>query len=145
MGLTAGADKRHKVEVAESQTDLSSVQSVGPDQERQTNTCSMLIGERLCKLEELFEKFVCRKNSAVSLSTEIPSSPTLVESSDKESTFGPPKVRSDSHSNSSIGEGIVSSLALLFRRELIRAAWRSNMDFSAFNTHTGEQTGLRSA
>jgi hypothetical protein len=112
--LTAGVDKRPKVEEAPSQTDVCSVQSVGPDEEAQTGTCSINIGERLCKLEQLFEKFVCRKNSVVDLSREIPSSPTLVGSSDKESNFGPLKVTSDSRSNSSIGEGIVSQITHLW-------------------------------
>lgn len=70
------------------------------------NPCQVHIGERLGKLEQLFERFVCRK-SAVD-SSETPRSPTLVDSSDTQSRLSLPMVSSDAQSVSSIGEGIVS-------------------------------------
>jgi hypothetical protein len=88
--------------------DVSSVSSSGPDRAEQNNTCSLHIGERLCKLEQLFDKFVCRKSSMANLSGDSLHSPTLVGSSDKESSFGLPKIPSDAQSISSIGDGIVS-------------------------------------
>jgi hypothetical protein len=83
------------------------VKSFGPDRVDQNNTCAVHIGERLCKLEQLFERFVCRKTSIVGLPTEVPGSPTLVGSSDKESNNGIPKIPGDAQSVSTIGDGIV--------------------------------------
>lgn len=84
------------------------MKSFTPGRVDQSNTCSLHIGERLCKLEQLFERFVCRKNSTAGLSSDVARSPTLVGSSDKESTFGVPKLPSDAQSTSSLGDGIVS-------------------------------------
>jgi hypothetical protein len=81
----------------------------GPDRTGQENPCSLHIGERLGKLEQLFEKYVCRKNSAVDAS-ETPKSPTLVDSSDTQSKLSLPIFSSDAQSISSIGEGIVGLL-----------------------------------
>jgi hypothetical protein len=80
------------------------VSSSGPDRPEQSNTCSLHIGERLCKLEQLFDKFVCRKNSMANMSGDMLHSPTLVGSSE----LSLPKSPSDVQSISSIGEGIVS-------------------------------------
>jgi hypothetical protein len=74
----------------------------------------MHIGERLCKLEQLFERFVCRKNSTAGLSSEVPRSPTLIGSSDKESNIGLPNLPSDAQSISSIGDGIVGLIAVSY-------------------------------
>jgi hypothetical protein len=83
------------------------VGSPAPDRSEQGNTCSLHIGERLCKLEQLFEKFVCRKVSMANLSGDVLRSPTLVGSSDEKSSFSLPKSPSDAQSISSIGDGIV--------------------------------------
>ncbi len=64
----------------------------------------MHMGERLGKLEQLFERFVCRKSSAVESSSEATRSPTLADSSDTQSKF---TFSSDAQSVSSLGEGIV--------------------------------------
>jgi hypothetical protein len=79
----------------------------GTERIAQENPCQLHIGERLGKLEQLFERFVCRKNSAVE-SLESPRSPTLVDSSDTQSKLSLPMFSSDAQSVSSIGDGIVS-------------------------------------
>lgn len=83
----------------------------GSDRMGQENPCSLHIGERLGKLEQLFERFVCRKNSAVEPS-EMPRSPTLEDSSETQSKSSLPMFSSDAQSVSSIGDGIVSTLFL---------------------------------
>jgi len=100
--------KKPKVEPANS-VDASSITSFGPEKADQNDTCSRHIGERLCKLEQLFEKFVCRKSSLANLAAEVPNSPTLVESSDKESPPGLPKLPFDAQSISSLGDGILGA------------------------------------
>ncbi|KAF2626235.1 hypothetical protein BU25DRAFT_395715 [Macroventuria anomochaeta] len=80
----------------------------GPDRVVQENPCQLHIGERLGKLEQLFERFVCRKNSAVHPS-ETPRSPTLVDSSDTQSKLSLPMLSSDAQSVSSIGDGILGA------------------------------------
>ncbi|KAL5114177.1 hypothetical protein ACEQ8H_007925 [Pleosporales sp. CAS-2024a] len=92
----------------------SSVTSLGvekADQSSSSNTCSLHIGERLCKLEQLFDRFVCRKNSLANLAAEAPPpSPTLADSSDKESFPGLATSPSDLlQSTSSIGDGILGA------------------------------------
>jgi len=82
----------------------------GTERITQEDPCQLHIGERLGKLEQLFERFVCRKNSAVE-SSESPRSPTLVESSDTQSKLSLPMLSSDAQSVSSIGDGIVSLLS----------------------------------
>lgn len=88
--------------------ETSSIGSPGPDRADQSNTCSLHIGERLSKLEQLFEKFVCRKSAVAMTSADGLQSPTLVGLSDQESSPGLPKSPSDIQSVSSIGDGIVS-------------------------------------
>ena len=79
----------------------------GPGGVGQEDACRLHIGERLGKLEQLFERFVCRRNSAVALS-ENPQSPTLVNSSDTQSRLSLPAYSNDMQSVSPIGDGIVS-------------------------------------
>ncbi|KAF2468537.1 uncharacterized protein BDR25DRAFT_265269 [Lindgomyces ingoldianus] len=74
--------------------------------------CPLHLGERLGKLEQLFEKFVCRKFSSSAASSEAPRSPTLVEDmTERQSKFvyGLPEISSDTQSISSIGENILAS------------------------------------
>ncbi|KAH7384471.1 hypothetical protein BKA66DRAFT_79257 [Pyrenochaeta sp. MPI-SDFR-AT-0127] len=102
--------KRRKVPGNSSQTNVSSnVNSFGPDQIGPGNACPIHINERLSKLEQLFDKFVCRKNSTIGNSSETLRSPTLVGSSDGEPKFGLPEFSSDAQSISSIGEGILGA------------------------------------
>ncbi|KAH7093290.1 hypothetical protein FB567DRAFT_171589 [Paraphoma chrysanthemicola] len=101
--------KKPRLQETSSVAEVSSVKSFGPDRLDQSSPCSLHIGERLCKLEQLFERFVCRKSSMAGLSTDTPRSPTLVGSSDKESTFGLPKIASDAQSISEIGDGILGA------------------------------------
>lgn len=58
------------------------------------------------KIEQLIERFVCRKNPTIE-PTESSRSPTLVDSSDTQSKLSLPVISSDAQSISSIGEGIV--------------------------------------
>lgn len=88
-------------------------QMAGPRPENvdEENTCALHIGERLSKLEQLFDKFVCRKPSSAGESLDLSRSPTLVDSNEKISKFvGLPEFSSDTQSISSIGDGIVSCL-----------------------------------
>ena len=78
----------------------------GADWVSQENSCQIHIGERLGKIEQLFERFVCRKNPTVE-PPESSRSPTLVDSSDTQSKMSLPALSSDAQSISSIGEGIV--------------------------------------
>ncbi|KAF3050356.1 hypothetical protein E8E11_008114 [Didymella keratinophila] len=80
----------------------------GTERIAQENPSQLHIGERLGKLEQLFERFVCRKNSAVEPS-ESPRSPTLVDSSDTQSKLSLPMFSSDAQSVSSIGDGILGA------------------------------------
>lgn len=79
----------------------------GPDRVASGDPCPLHIGERVGKLEQFFERFVCRKSSAVDLAG-VPHSPTLVDSSDAQSKLSLPTFSSDAQSISSIGDGIVS-------------------------------------
>ncbi|KAF1931410.1 uncharacterized protein M421DRAFT_57013 [Didymella exigua CBS 183.55] len=94
-----------------SQTDINMYSSMSTptatERVAQENPCQLHIGERLGKLEQLFERFVCRKNSTVEPS-ETRRSPALVESSETQSKLSLPTFSSDAQSVSSIGDGIVS-------------------------------------
>lgn len=103
--------KKRKIHGSSSQTDVSIYSSmstpIGTDRMVQQSTCQMHMGERLGKLELLFEKFVCRRNSTVAAS-EAPRSPTLVDFSDSQSKSSAAMFSRDVQSISSLGEGIVS-------------------------------------
>ncbi|KAF2853294.1 hypothetical protein T440DRAFT_322795 [Plenodomus tracheiphilus IPT5] len=109
--------KKRKIQASGDQPDASSVASssgVGPgraDQDSNSGACARHISERLCKLEELFEKFVCRKNPVASTALGAPRSPPLTasEQSEKDIRFGMPAFSSDTQSLSSIGEGILGA------------------------------------
>ncbi|UPX15575.1 uncharacterized protein EKO05_0006019 [Ascochyta rabiei] len=99
--------KKIKTQGNSSQTDVSvysSMSNSGPDRLCQENQ----VGERLGKLEQLFERFVCRKSSVVD-PFEVPRSPTLVDSFDTQSKLSLPMFSSDAQSVSSIGEGILGA------------------------------------
>jgi hypothetical protein len=78
--------------------------------EFEDNACPIHIGERLGKLEQLFEKFVCRKFSSASASSDKQRSSTPSASSDEKmfKFLDLPEISSDAQSISTIGEGIVS-------------------------------------
>jgi hypothetical protein len=77
--------------------------------EEGNTTCQLHIGERLGKLEQLFEKFVCRKLSNIDAHSEDTQSQTSTLINEKHSKFvGLPQIRSDAQSISSIGDSIVS-------------------------------------
>jgi hypothetical protein len=133
--------KRPKIQETSSPPTTSSVDGFGPERVDHSNTCSLHIGERLCKLEQLFERFVCRKTSLASPSPDVPRSPTLVGSSDRESNSGLVKLPSDTQSLSSLGEGIVSHSRCVASTVLTNIAWCTNVDISAFYPHTSQQAG----
>jgi len=85
--------------------------SLGPDRAEEQSTCSMHIAERLCKLEQVFERFVCRKGSVIGTSTAVPRSPTLTSlwSSAKDSKIDVKEVSSDTPSTSYLGDGILGA------------------------------------
>ena len=112
--------KKPKIHGNESQTTLSSyaiMDNGGPDRIDEGNPCSKHIQDRLCKLEQLFERFVCRKNATTGAATTAPHSPTLTASgsSEKETKRDVPGHRSDAYSTSSLGDGIVSRTLPLCR------------------------------
>ncbi|KAH6633074.1 hypothetical protein C7974DRAFT_164300 [Boeremia exigua] len=80
----------------------------GPNRLGQENTCQMHMGERLGKIEQLFERFVCRKSSVVDPPV-TPCSPTLVDPSDTQSKFSATVCSGDEKSISSIGDGILGA------------------------------------
>lgn len=142
--LTRAQGKKRKLHGNSSQTDLSVYSTMenhpGPERERQENPCHVHIGERLGKLEQLFERFVCRKMSAVD-PPEIPRSPTLVDSSDTQSKLSLPMFSSDAQSVSSIGEGIVSLRVPCCRcvQCLRGAAECSDVDVCTVHSHTSRE------
>ncbi|KAF1956874.1 hypothetical protein CC80DRAFT_561196 [Byssothecium circinans] len=71
-------------------------------------TCPVHIGERLSKLEQLFEKFVCRKPFNVDTSSNETKCQTSTLINEKKSEFvGLPHVHSDTQSIASIGDSVL--------------------------------------
>ncbi|KAF2994195.1 hypothetical protein E8E13_002801 [Curvularia kusanoi] len=106
--------KKRKIQGDGSQTDLSIYSSMstptGRDCTSQETSCPIHFGERMGKIEQLIERFVCRKSPTVE-PTEGSRSPTLVDSSDTQSKLSLPVLSSDTQSISSIGEGILGAQA----------------------------------
>jgi hypothetical protein len=75
------------------------------------HSCSGQLGERFNKLEQLFEKFVCRKPATAASYSDVSRSPTLVDTEKPKFVFGLPEFDSDTQSISSIGHGIVSPIS----------------------------------
>lgn len=104
--------KKRKIRGSSSQTDISIYSSMstptGTGRKAQENTCQMHMGERLGKIEQLFERFVCRKNSVID-PADAPSSPTLVDYSDAHTKHSTTMFSNDAQSVSSIGEGILGA------------------------------------
>lgn len=102
--------KKRKVCVT-SRTDISSPaspDSFGSDGTGDGTTRSSHISDRLGKLEELFEKFVCRRSSTIAGSTATSQSPGFTVSSQSvvESKSNPLESSSDAQSSSSAGDPI---------------------------------------
>lgn len=97
-GRSRRSSRASSVSVGDGRGDLESGSSTGAKH----------FGERLCKLEEVFEKFVCRNNPIFGTSLEAPQSPSLTssEQGDKEVKFGVPTAASDSHSTCSTGDKV---------------------------------------
>jgi hypothetical protein len=75
--------------------------------------CPGQLGERFNKLEQLFEKFVCRKPATAANYPDVSRSPTLVDTDKPKFVFGLPEFERDTQSISSIGQGIVSPISWL--------------------------------
>lgn len=107
--------KKRKVHANVGQTSMPSLvsldQSIAGSADEENTTCSVHMAERLSKLEQLFERFVCRKGSTNSTPSGLQSPPlTASGSSEKISKWRRLGLSSDVRSESSIGDGIVSSL-----------------------------------
>ncbi|ORY04136.1 hypothetical protein BCR34DRAFT_591337 [Clohesyomyces aquaticus] len=77
----------------------------------EVSPCPVHFGDRLVKLEQLFEKFVCRKFASSSAGSDV-RSPSLPDSTlEKSRGFvgGLPEISSDTQSITSIGEGILAT------------------------------------
>ncbi|KAI4944121.1 hypothetical protein J4E91_008976 [Alternaria rosae] len=85
--------------------------NTGSDRVDDGNPCSNHIQERLCKLEQLFERFVCRKNATAGAATTVPHSPALTASGSSEKDIKPDVSgqRSDAYSTSSLADGILGA------------------------------------
>ncbi|KAF2874479.1 hypothetical protein BDV95DRAFT_487963 [Massariosphaeria phaeospora] len=76
------------------------------------DSCACHIGDRLGKLEQLFEKFVCRKLPLFAGPATDAQSTTVVDPDEKGSKaddFGLPEIANDTQSIASIGEGILAA------------------------------------
>lgn len=84
--------------------------STKPDAVEEASTCSTHMAERLSKLEQLFERFVCRKSPTSGGPILSPQSPPLTVSGSSDRHHKRPRTGSsdDLTSLSSIGDGIVS-------------------------------------
>ncbi|KAE8838353.1 hypothetical protein HRS9139_02736 [Pyrenophora teres f. teres] len=102
--------KKRKVHGHGMQTNANSqanTESLVPDRAEEQSTCSKHIAERLYKIEQVFERFVCRKSSVIGTSTAVPQSPTLTSlcSSAKESKVSVQGISSDAQNARSLGDG----------------------------------------
>ncbi|RAR00928.1 diphthamide biosynthesis protein [Stemphylium lycopersici] len=106
--------KKPKVHGDVGQTNIGSPLSMdqhNPEKVGEQNTCAAHIAERLGKLEQLFEKFVCRKNSTSGASFAAPQTPPPTASTSSENTSKPhrPETPGDAHSTYSLGSGILGA------------------------------------
>jgi hypothetical protein len=152
LGLNAKhtTGKKPKVHVDASQTTISpgaGMDNTGPDRVDEVNQCSKHIQERLCKLEQLFERFVCRKNATTAPAITVPHSPTLTASgsSEKESKPDMSGNPSDAYSISSLGDGIVSRILFVMSLALTLPARSAHMDISTFYPYVGRQIRYKRA
>jgi hypothetical protein len=104
--------KRRKVRDGSRKTVRSSsasLYSFGSNRIDQESSDSEHISERLRKIEQLFEKFVCRKSSVTgAFATARSPIPTAYGRSKNEREFALPVLPSNTQSISSIGDGSVS-------------------------------------
>ncbi|EUC34211.1 hypothetical protein COCCADRAFT_25600 [Bipolaris zeicola 26-R-13] len=106
--------KKRKVHANVGQTSMPSLvsldQSIAGSADEENTTCSVHMAERLSKLEQLFERFVCRKGSTNSTPSGLQSPPlTASGSSEKISKWCRLGLSSDVRSESSIGDGILGA------------------------------------
>ncbi|EUC43737.1 hypothetical protein COCMIDRAFT_27799 [Bipolaris oryzae ATCC 44560] len=102
--------KKRKVHVHVGQTSMPSLVSLDqslPGSADEESTCSVHMAERLSKLEQLFERFVCRKSSTNGTPSGLQSPPlTASGSSEKINRWCRLGLSNDVRSESSIGDGI---------------------------------------
>jgi hypothetical protein len=147
LANTLHTGKRRKTQATPSQsfTSFPITSSHNQTSKEDDQPCAHHIGERLSKLEQLFERFVCRKTSIVDTASDVPPSPTLVASSEK-TDFSLPTIPADEQSVLSIGDGIVSlptpsCVRVPTGTALTEAAWGADMDISAAAPPLGRQAG----
>ncbi|KAF2274739.1 uncharacterized protein EI97DRAFT_434967, partial [Westerdykella ornata] len=109
--------KMHQLSQPSGSGDESSLGGMGSSgsTDGEQHPCPLHIGERLSKLEQLFEKFVCRRFASIpsspSSTLNLSRSPTIAgpDSDEKpKSLFGIlPEIKTESHSISTVGEKIV--------------------------------------
>ncbi|KAL1801363.1 hypothetical protein ACET3X_001705 [Alternaria dauci] len=104
--------KKPKVHVDVSPMTMSpraSMDNARPDRVDEVTPCSKHIQDRLCKLEQLFERFVCRKNATTAAVSVAPQSPILTASGSSEEESKPDMsgYRSDAFSVVSLGDRIL--------------------------------------
>lgn len=125
--------KRPKIQstshASESEASLGGMSNNGSTDEE--HPCPLHIGERLSKLEQLFEKFVCRKFSSTpstpSSTLNISRSPTLTGPDSDEKgklLFGIlPEIQTGSHSISTVAESVVHWQATKEAAVAERSTW----------------------
>lgn len=90
----------------------TTLHSDGSNREGEEGVCARHLGERLCKLEQFFEKFVCRKfpNSTASAEKQRNPTPSSVASDETPFKFtGLPDIPSAAKNISTIGDGILAA------------------------------------
>ncbi|CAI6318957.1 unnamed protein product [Periconia digitata] len=93
------------------------------------NVCQLHIGERLGKLEQLFEKFVCRKPVSYDVLSDDTRSSNSTLVNEKKTHLGYlPQIATDAQSISSIGDGI-----------LLHHAWTSSPSIGTSNPDAGTE------
>lgn len=145
--MLIGTGKKRRLCDDATQPDNSSQAShdtYGPDQAERDSACSRHVAERLSKLEQLFERFVCRKSTIEVAPTNALPSPVPLASVTNEKDMKPlsPPSSVDIRSMSSVGDGIVRSSNKAFVNvELTITARCSKMGISTIHSVSGRQAG----
>ncbi|KAF2749539.1 hypothetical protein M011DRAFT_484951 [Sporormia fimetaria CBS 119925] len=129
-GLRAWECKRRKVQPEGILLDREPSLDASSDStamEKQSH-CPVHFSERRRKIEQLFERFVCRKSTNTP-AVDPPRSPTLVDStSERQAKWGfdlLPKISTESHDISTISQGIVNYHAAPADPSTPTPAWKS--------------------
>jgi hypothetical protein len=101
--------KRRKIDGSMVDGDVQSLGGATLASVEDDSPCTTHIRERLSKLEQLFERFVCRKLSNPDVSPDVQARPTRLEKEKlKQFDFGLPSIASDPQSLSPFSEGKVT-------------------------------------